>query len=65
MLRNVISSARREDTEKLKSERSISSLMSVVLSLKLSRDENESFIYLHKSEKRTLFSLIRKAKELH
>jgi hypothetical protein len=65
MLRNVINGVRRGDTRELKSERSISGLISVVLSLRLDKSKNGSFVYPYKSGKRTLFNLIRKAKRCH
>ena len=65
MLSNVISGARSELIRGLKNGRGIFGLMSVVLSLGLDRSGNGSFAHPHRSGKRTLFSLIRKAKGLH
>ena len=59
-----MNSARKELKRVLRSGKIIFGQISVVLSLGLDSDENGSFAYLYKNEIRTLFSLIRKKRDL-
>jgi hypothetical protein len=62
MLKNIISSVKKGDIKGLKNGRNIFGWINVVSNSDLDKSNNRSFIYLHKSRRRILFSLIKKAK---
>jgi hypothetical protein len=59
MLSNIINDARNKLIRRLKNEKNTFGLMNVVLNSELDRNENKSFVPLHKSGIKTLFNLIR------
>jgi hypothetical protein len=62
MLRNIISSAKKGDIGGLKNGKNIFGQTNVASNSDLDKSDNGSFVHPHKSGRRILFSLIRKAK---